>query len=51
MQTKQFTEGSNVYYLCGTSRATEPEGQQTNEEKMRDEVEEYLKLSTVYHQS
>ena len=31
--------------LCGTSRA--PEGEQTNEEKMRDEVEEYLKLSTI----
>jgi len=31
--------------LCGTSRA--PEREQSNEEKMRDEVEEYLKLSTI----
>jgi len=31
--------------LCGTSSS--PEGEQTNEEKMRDEVEEYLKLSTI----
>ena len=31
--------------MCGTSRA--PEREQSNEEKMRDEVEEYLKLSTI----
>jgi len=31
--------------LCGTLGA--PEGEKSNEEKMRDEVEEYPKLSTI----